>query len=176
MAFTQEVTPARPNNTPVRSEPLKSKRPGGAVSIGITLIVFGVIGWATGARYTLFGWVIGLNLFFAWLGLPIMIPTPTGWWVLALIPVGVLYSRAELQIWKVRTARGEALARLLIGWLLIIATDVGSTYIGVRTPQPEAWPITMSIAASAFLSFAWAVILTFASDWLILLGYKLFRR
>lgn len=177
MAFTQDVS--QPQH-PVRSEPLTTPRPrarsGGDWAIGVTLITFGCIGWLSGARYTLFGWVVGLNMFFAWLGLPIVIPTPVGWWILAMLPIGLVYSRVEMQALRARTQHGSALARFVIGWLLIVFTDVFTTYLGVRAPAPGAWPITQTIAASALLSLWWAAILTFVSDWLILGGIKLFKR
>lgn len=178
MAFTQDIT--RPQ---VKSEPLENGKPvakrvrgGGEWTIGIVLIVFGLIGWLTGARYTLFGWVAALNLFFAWMGLPIAVPTPAGWWILTMIPIALVYSRVEMQVWKAHTRHGQALALFIIGWLLIVATDVGSTYLGVRTPQDGAWPITLTIAGSAGLSFVWAAVLTFASDWLIIGGVRLIKR
>jgi hypothetical protein len=168
----------RSERTPVRSEPLvkNDTTSSGAWTVGIALIIFGVIGWLSGAKYTLFGWVVGLNLFFAWLGLPLTIPTPTGWWVLAMVPIGYVYSRVEMQVWKAHTRRGQSLVLFAMSWLLIVATDVGTTYLGVRTPQPDAWPITQTIAASAGMAFIWAAILTFVSDWLIIGGWKLIKR
>jgi hypothetical protein len=118
-----------------------------------------------------------LNLFFAWLGLPITIPAPTGWWVLAMVPIGLIYSLVEMQIWKAHKRRGQALALFAIGWFLIVVTDVGTTYLGLRTPPPaDAWPITQTIAESAALAFVWAAILTFVSDWLIIGGVELIKR
>lgn len=178
MAFTQDVSPHA-----VRSEPLTNGKPlarplsSGEWAIGTALIVFGVIGWLAGARYTLFGWVAGLNLFLTWLGLPVAVPVPAGWWILAMIPIGLVYSRVEMQVWKAHRRHGAALALFIIGWLLIVFTDVITTYLGVRTQPPaDAWPITQTIAASAVLAFAWATILTFVSDWLIIGGWKLLRR
>lgn len=177
MAFTQDVTPTRVRSEPLdNGRPIAVKRSGGEWAIGATLIVFGMIGWLTGARYTLFGWVIGLNLFFDWLGLPIVVPAPVGWWILSMIPIAVVYSRVEMQVWKAHKRRGQALALFAVGWLLIVITDVGSTYLGVRAPAPDAWPITLTIAASAGLAFVWAAVLTFISDWLILGGVKLLKR
>lgn len=171
------------NRYSTRSEPLDDgqpipKRPitGGDWAIGVALLIFGGIGWLTGARYTLVGWVAGLNIFFSWLGLPVTIPVPAGWWMLTMIPIAVIYSRVEMQVWKAHRRRGQSLALFIMGWLLIVATDVGTTYLGVRSPNPDAWPITQTIAASAGLAFAWAAILTFVSDWLILGGIKLLRR
>ena len=178
----QSHNPYAAPGTRVRAEPLTNGAPiiraprAGEWAIGSTLIIFGLMGWLTGARYTLFGWVVGLNLFFAWLGLPIAIPTPAGWWILAMIPIGIAYSRVELQVWNAHRRRGQALALFLVGWLLIVATDVGTTYLGVRAPQPGAWPITQTIAANAGLAFVWSAVLTFASDWLIIGGMKLLRR
>lgn len=176
MAFTQDVS--QPTTHPVRSAPLTTPRAhsGGDWAIGITLIVFGVIGWLSGARYTLFGWVIGLNMFFAWLGLPIVLPTPQSWWILIALPIGIVYSRVEMQALSIRSRHGSALARFTIGWLLIVFTDVFTTYLGVRSPAPGAWPITQTIASSAALALIWASILTFVSDWLILGGLKFFKR
>lgn len=174
---------------PVRSEPLPSREAtrgdeeaptthatGGAWAVGVALVVFGAIGWLSGARYTLLGWVTGLNLFFVWLGLPITIPMPQGWWVLVMVPIGVVYSLVEMQVWKAHKRHGQALALFIMGWILVVATDVGSTYLGVRTPPNDAWPITLTVAASTGLAFVWAAILTFVSDWLILGGIKLLSR
>lgn len=166
----------------IHSEPLENGQPvavpraGGDWAIGVALIVFGLFGWLTGARYTLFGWVVGVNIFFAWLGLPIVMPVPSGWWILTMIPIALVYSRVEMQVWKAHKRRGQSLALFALGWLLIVITDVGSTYLGVRTPPPDAWPITRTIAASAGWSFVWAAILTFVSDWLMLGGWKLVKR
>ncbi len=173
-----------PSQHPVRSmsmdapdvRPPARRRSGGDRALGLALLTFGIIGWSTGARYTLFGWVVGLNLFFSWMGLPVRVPTPTGWWILAMIPIAVMYSRVEMQIWHAHQRRGQALALFVIGWLLIVATDVGSTYLGVRSPQPGAWPITRTVAANGALAFLWAAVLTFVSDYLILGGWRLVKR
>ena len=177
MAFTQDIPTAPPHA--VRSEPLRAPtraRSGGDWAIGVTLIVFGALGWLSGARYTLFGWVTGLNMFLTWLGLPLTVPTPAGWWILLALPLGVVYSQVERQAWTIQQRHGQALARFVIGWVLIVFTDVFTTYLGVRAPDDGAWPITLTIAASSLLSIGWALVLTFVSDWLILGGWKMLRR
>lgn len=178
VAFTQDITPPA-----VRSEPLsngkpitRSPRTGGEWGIAVALIAFGLMGWLAGARYTLIGWVAWLNIFLSWLGLPASVPVPSGWWMLAMVPIALVYSRVEMQVWKAHRRRGQSLALFVVGWLLIVATDVGTTYIGVRTPPQDAWPVTLTIANSAALSFAWAAVLTFVSDWLIIGGWKLIKR
>lgn len=166
----------------LRSEPLANGRPvararaGSDWAIGMTLIFFGSIGWLAGARYTLFGWVTGLNMFLAWIGLPLVLPVPTSWWVLLMFPLGVVYSRVEMQVWTAHRRHGQALALFIVGWLIIVFTDVFTTYLGVRSPAPDAWPVVQTVAALPLLSFAWACVLTFVSDWIIIGGAKLLRR
>ena len=148
MAFSQDISA-------VKSEPLRTARApkGGDWAVGVALFVFGAIGWLSGARYTLFGWVAGLNLFFSWLGLPAAVPVPAGWWVLAMVPIGLVYSRVEMQIWNAHKRHGQALILFAIGWLLIVITDVGSTYLGLRTsPADGAWPITQTIASKGLVT------------------------
>ena len=141
--------------------------------LGLALLIAGGVGWLSGARYTLLGWGIGANLFFAWLGLPVTIPTPTGWWILLLIPVGIAYSWGERRIFRVRTAKRADMPQIVIGWLLIVITDVFTTYLGVRAPAADAWAITQMVGASVGLALLWACILTFVSDWMIDAGWKL---
>lgn len=144
-------------------------------ALAITLLMFGAIGWVAGAFFTLHGWVVGLNVFFGWTSLPVSIPTPTGWWILACVPIGIIYSRVEMQIFRRRSGDWQATIRFVIGWLLIILTDIGTTYLGVRNPG-STLPILVWIASSAALSLAWAAVLTFASDWLIIGAWRLLRR
>jgi hypothetical protein len=179
MAVTQDAHTSHP----VRSEPLTNGKPlvrgprtGGEWGIGIALIIFGSVGWLAGARYTLIGWVTGINMFLAWIGLPLVVPVPVGWWILLMLPLGVVYSRVEMQVWTAHRRHGQALALFVTGWLLIVFTDVVTTYLGVRSPAPDAWPITQTVADSALLSIMWAAILTFVSDWLIIGGAKFLRR
>lgn len=177
MAFTQDVTPSRVRSEPLdNGKPIAVKRGGGDWAIGAALIVFGSVGWLAGARYTLFGWVTGLNMFLDWIGLPLTVPTPVDWWILLMFPLGVVYSRVEMQVWTAHKRHGQALALFLVGWLIVVFTDVFTTYLGVRSPAPDAWPVLQTVATSVLLSLGWAAVLTFVSDWLILGGVKLLRR
>lgn len=102
----------------VRSEPLKSEplKDGAAVEkehelvsrglwpASIALVIVGGLLWLAGAKYTLLGWVAGLNWFMGWLDLPARIPSPTGYYMLLLIPVGLLYSLIEGFEWWVRSS------------------------------------------------------------------------
>ena len=45
---------------------------------GLMMILFGLPLWALGAKYTLDGEVIGINMLAAFLELPARVPAPTG--------------------------------------------------------------------------------------------------
>lgn len=168
---------AVPMGNGVIPETARPRRPAGHDdwALAITLLMFGGIGWLAGAFFTLHGWVVGLNMFFGWTTFPITIPAPAGWWILAMVPIGVVYSRVEMQVWRRKQRDWRAMAQFIIGWLLIISTDVGTTYLGVRQPGATL-PILVWVASSAVVSLIWSVVLTFASDWLIIGAWKLLRR
>jgi hypothetical protein len=63
-----------------------------------------------------------------------------------------------------------------IAWLLIIATDVGSTYLGVVNPSPTSAPVLLQLALLPWLALVWAIILTVLPEYLILSGIRLFKR
>lgn len=170
----------RPSPVARRAEPQEeTKQPtapksGGEWALGLALLAFGALAWLASAKYTLIGWVIGLNTALAWLGLPLNVPAPIGYAILLAIPLGVVYSRVETRVWQ--GSRNIFRAPLFwIGWIIIVATDVGSTYLGVRAPAADAWPITIQIASSAGVSFVVSLVLTFIPEWMIL-GARRFLR
>ncbi len=179
MAFSQDLTPP----STVRSEPLVNGKPiekqpliarsGSGWAIGVALMVFGLLGWIAGAKYTLDGWIVALNFFLSWLGLPVILPNVTGWFVLGCAVIGLVYSRVEMAIWQQRNRR---IVVFWVAWFLVVATDVGSTFLGVRYPPPGAGALALQVAAVPVVSFAWSVILTFIPEWLMMGGIKLFKR
>src|SRR6266508_4016414 len=71
------------------------------VALALVLFVFGGIAWIAGSKYTVEGWVIGLNLFATWLGIDSAMPTPRGVLLLFLIVgVGLVYSLVDLLVWR----------------------------------------------------------------------------
>lgn len=149
---------------------------GGAWSVGVVLLAFGVPGWLAGGRYTVDGWVVWLNWFSTWLHIPASIPRIAGWGLLLVLPVAYIYSQVEVTHRPVRRVGSHwrsAGPLFWAAWLLIVATDVGSTYQGVRAPAPGAWEITRQVAAEPWLAFFWASILTFAPERLIIGGIRL---
>jgi len=163
-------------SAPMASAAARRQMSGNEIAAGIALIVFGALLWLAGARYTLTGWVYGLNWFAAWLGLPAQIPPPVGMAVLFAVPIGLVYSLVELyRPWK---ARGDWTAAALIWviWVIIVFTDGGSTFLGVKQVAPDAWLITRQVAASDYLAGGWSLVLTFIPEWLMIGGIKLLRR
>jgi hypothetical protein len=174
----QTLFPGQHSN--VRSEPLedgkrKERQPPGASgwAIAVALLVFGTISWIVGAKYTLDGWIIGLNWLLAWLGLPLVVPAVTGWFVASCVLVGLVYSRVEMAIWQARYRR---IGVFWVAWLLIAFTDVISTFLGVRNVTQESTQLAQQVAASAPVSFVWALVLTFAPEYLMMGGKKLLKR
>ncbi len=155
-----------------------------AQALGLALLAFGAIGWLIGAKYSLIGWHGWINGFLAWIGLPLAIPLVRDWGWLAVLPIGLIYSRVEVSH-RPFVRRGWRLTQLApwphwLGWSLIVATDVGSTYAGAKQPSVDLWgglyPAMAQIAAHAGLLVAWSIGLTFLPESLILSGKKLLRR
>ncbi len=147
--------------------------------LGIALLVFGVPMWLAGARYTVDGTRIAVNLLLAWLGVPYALPTPAWYGMLLLIAVvGWVCSRVEVHSFPIRriggTLRFIGIAGF-IGWALVGAADLGTTVLGVITPAPDAWPITRWIAATPAATAVVSAVLTFLPEWLILAGWWMLR-
>lgn len=153
----------------------KRTRTSNEYALGIVLLLAGAIGWLSGARYTLMGGAAALNLFLTWLGLPVTIPAPVGWAILLALPIGVLYSQVETRVWYQRNTVLMRSPLFWIGWLLIVGTDVGSTWLGVRQVAPDSWLLTKQLAANGWIALVWSMLLTFAPEWLML-GAKRFLR
>lgn len=165
---------------PQRAAPqTPAKTSGSALAVGVVALAFGAGGWLMGGKYTLEGWVIWLNWFLAWLGLPLRVPSIAGWWFLLIFPLALLYSKVEVSHRPAQQVRGVwtfAPPIFWLVWALIVVTDIGSTFAGVKAPAPDAWALTKQIAASDWYSGIWATILTFAPEWFILGGLTLLRR
>jgi len=174
MAFTQNLQ--TDTTAPAASQKAPAKpRTANEWALGAVLLISGAIGWIGGARYTLFGWVDGLNIFLSWLDLPVRVPAPAGWFVLIAIPLGLMYSRVETRIWHKRSAALMRAPLFWIGWLIIVLSDIVTTFLGVRIVDTASWQIAQQVAASLPAAAIWACALTFAPEWLILGGMKFLR-
>lgn len=163
-------------------EPIPQAAPQGrspAFAAAVMLLLFGVPLWLVGARYTFDGWMTALNMLLAWLRLPLWVPS-MDWrlYFVIVIALGVLYSRVEVRMFGT-ARRGRALAMpgfLWALWVLVLLSDVGSTFLGVITPAPDSWPITRWVAATWPAAGTWSVVLTFLPEWLIIGAMQLLRR
>lgn len=162
----------------VRQRPIEERKPaekpvervsGGLWPAAIALAIVGALLWLAGARYTLLGWVSGLNWFLAWLGLPARVPTPAGWYILLLIPLGLLYSAVEVRRpWKRKSKNEEKTVLYWAIWIALVATDIGTTFFGVLVSvTASSWPIVREIAALWPVAFVWALVLTFVPEWFV---------
>jgi hypothetical protein len=170
----------RPAPTPA-AKPLGIGQPArGGVPLGIALLVFGSLLWVAGARYTVDGWVTGLNWVLTWMGMAERLETLTGWSLIGVaFVVGLIYSWVEVKgrpFWRIGGVWRFAAADAWLGWLLLVASDVLTTYAGAQVVAADAWSITRTIAGNVFLAFGWALILTFIPEWLIGGSVRHFRR
>lgn len=166
-------------STPPTSAPVARKTSASAWAVGLVVLAFGFGGWLAGGKYTVEGWIVWLNWFLVWVGFPFRVPPVAGWGLLIILPVALVYSRVEVAhrpVWRSGGQWHFAEPIFWIAWLLIVGTDVGSTYAGVRSPSPDAFLVTRQVAAVPWLSVVWAVLLTFSPEWLIIAGLKLLRR
>lgn len=163
------------STAPAAARPAAPGKPRGSLYVlAIVLLGFGVLGWIAGGKYTIEGWIVALNMFARWIGVEQQLSVPRGWWLIAaIVASGVVYSRVELLAWRNTVHR---MPSFWIGWILIVLTDVGSTLLGVLNPARDAAPIFHQLAQTAPAAIGWALILTAAPEYLMLSGWRLFRR
>jgi hypothetical protein len=161
----------REMEAPTAEQAQSTRRPSLIVP-GIMALLFGVPIWVIGARYTLDGWVIVLNLIAGVTHLPFVLTAPAGMWSLLLFPIGIGYSLIEVR-YRPRGAR--TFAPWLV-WALVIVSDYGSTYIAATTPPADAWAITAWMATTVPAAALWTAVLTFLPETLIMAGIRWIAR
>jgi hypothetical protein len=57
-------------------------------------------------------------------------------------------------------------------WIVLIASDVGTTYAGAKNPDPSGLAIMRDIVAAGGLLAAYAILLTFIPDRLVRFGWR----
>lgn len=148
--------------------------------------------WLEGARTTREGWVLFINWILGRAQLPLVIPSSATWhWgvaLAALILLGWGYSRVEINHapirppsnWRKEFFHGAAWRiertwqRWLV-WFVLIATDVGTMYLGARQPQPGDPAMFHQIAASVQAAAVYAILITFIPDQLLRYGWRNLR-
>lgn len=148
----------------------------------LALILGGLL-WIVGAWYTVRGWIIGVNLVAAVVGIGGRLAEPVGWWLLSVLVIGAGYSLIEIYLRPRRAVYGRLLdkigwrllAILILLWFFVVLTDIGSTYLSVVTPGAGAWQLAVAIAATPWAAGLWTLVLTFFPEGLFLLGGALLK-
>ena len=173
-----------------QSEP-RTRTSGGTIVAAFAVII-GVPLWFEAARYTLFGWMLALDWFAARMSIPWQVP-PIDWRlaVALTLAIGWAYSHVEarppirpprnwrrdfarLEMWHVERAW-----QVWIVWLFLVATDIATTYVGMRAraADPSEIKILRDIAIAAGGPLAiYAILLTFAPDALVRFGWRALRQ
>jgi hypothetical protein len=178
---TPEDAPEEQEQGKAKKEKAPAARPLGRhelAAFGVMACAFGLPLWFVGARYSRDGWIWGVNLFSEWMGWPMRAQVPVyPKDVFLLLVIGVLYSLIERAWFFYRRVRGRFTLLLLFVaiYVLVNATDVGSTLLGVLTPADDAWPITHWLAATLPAAGAWSLVLTYLPEVLIIGGIRLIR-
>lgn len=142
---------------------------------GVLMLAFGVPLWILGAKYSLDGWAIGLNILGDALTLPARLPMARDWWALLCVPLGLCYSYVEIWVRPRRSMAFTAGLAIVVLMLLTHITDVGSTYLAITTPSATAWALHAWAAREAWPAALWALFLTYTPEVLILGGVRMFK-
>lgn len=143
------------------------------VELGALAIAFGAPLWWFAATNTLNGFIRFFNIVLDRLSVPLIVPTPHGWWVLTALVVGWVFSRSEITHLPIRrTKKGIVFYGFfaLLTWLIVIATDIGAQFLGSTDVPPTAWALEQWVANTLWAAAGWSVVLTFIPDRMILWG------
>lgn len=160
--------------------------------IALFAVAIALPAWLEGARTTRDGWIFALNWILNRAHIPIAIAQATTWyWGVALgvlVLLGWGYSRVEINHAPIRPPsnwrkdffngsawRIERTWQRWIVWFVLIATDVGTMYLGARQPQAGDPAIFHQIAASVQAAAVYAILITFIPDQLLRYGWRALR-
>lgn len=160
--------------------------------IALFAIAIALPAWLEGARTTRDGWILALNWIIYRLSGYIVVVPPSLYTTIAasllMLLLGYGYSRVEIQHAPIRPPRDwrrnffkwslwhiEPAWQKWVIWFTLIATDVGTMYLGARQPQPTDPAIFHQIAASVQAAAVYAIILTFIPDQLLRYGWRNLR-
>lgn len=135
-----------------------------AFLLGASLVA---IWWAFGAKYTIDGLPLLVNLLAGWFHLTFRLaPVGDGIWYLRLCWLPILVSLVERQYqpWRRRGILSRKAYWLPVIWLIVVGVDFGSTYLAVTAPATDAWPLTVTIATTVPLAIGWSLLTTFGPE------------
>jgi hypothetical protein len=154
--------------------------------VGMFAMLFGIPLWLEAARFTRDGWILFINWLCQRFSVPWQVPMLDWRVAMALIVIlGFSYSYVEMVKQPVRMPRNwrqdalnfkawkfERRWEAWIVWLVLIASDIGTTYAGAKNPDPSGLALMRDIIASGGLLAAYAIMLTFIPDRLVRFGWR----
>lgn len=174
------------------TKPLPAAIPIGDARLrGVFALAIAVPMWLEGARTTRDGWVLVINAILERFDVPVVIPPAANWaWWAALgvlVGMGYAYSRVEVALpfrpprelrrdfFKVGLWRFDRTWEIWIVWLVLVVSDVATTYVGVRSPAPDAATIFQQLAQFGPIAALYALVLTFVPERLAIYGWRRLR-
>lgn len=122
--------------------------------------------WAVGGRYTIDGTPLLINAILAFFHVSARLGAVTDpAWYLKLCWVPLLISwieRRNRPRWGM--AWNVAMVYAVGIWLLVSGGDLGSTWLAITHPEPDAWPLAQQVATIPLLAVLWTVATTFAPE------------
>ena len=157
------------------------KAASGGFLLGIGALAIGIPLWLEGARTTRDGWVLFLNWVLGRLGAPYAIPSSAlwPWWasISALALLGYAYSHIEVKQVPLRIFpwRASRVWQVWVVWVVFIVSDIGTMFLGARSPRETDPAILHQIASSVLLTSVYATIITFVPERLVIFGWRKLR-
>lgn len=136
----------------------------------LPLVLFGwfVLGlwWATGGKYTIDGLPLFANTVFSFFHVPVELAPITNWrWYIGLCWIPIAISVIER---RNRPRRGLAWSVIMVYaigvWVVISMLDLGSTWLAVTNPAPDAFILSKQIAGTSFIAALWTGATTFLPE------------
>jgi hypothetical protein len=179
---------------PSAAHPVESPRMAAPVAprsrvLGLFAILFGAPLWLEAARFTRDGWILFVNWTCARFGVPWQVPA-LHWLVslAALLIIGLCYSHVELVKQPIVPPRNwrkdfldwskwrfERRWEAWVVWVLLVVSDIGTTYAGAREPDPSGLAVLRDIARAGTALAVYAILMTFLPDRLIRFGWRALR-
>jgi hypothetical protein len=133
------------------------------------LLILG-LWWLAGARWTIDGAPLLLNVFLDflrfpadWRFAPVTTFAPYLWF--CWLPIGISIVEHVYAPWRNSRRSGIlVLLFLVLIWFIVTSGDWSSTYLALKHPQPGAWPLTLQIASSPLLAGVLTTLTTFVPE------------
>jgi hypothetical protein len=176
-----------PASTPKPQAPVVTYSRSGWRIVGFLALLFAIPAWLEGARFTRDGWIAFIDGLLGRLGIPYQIPS-LPWWVglVLMVVLGKIYGHIEMDRWPIRRPQGWSNFFNFALWhverwevwvvfLIVILSDVGTTYIGARNNDPNDIQFLVQLAQNGTQLAIYAILVTFVPDRLARWGWRKLR-